>query len=195
MCAQALGDHGNSQQPPRPTGRISVEKFQYVLRTVLRQRVKDKMKAAYQSRSGGLRAEDPLVAIAGIGTFPQNYGIILTVILHINDVPCCWTRRQCETAAEILPYPDRGRSAHAVPQVRPRLEGAHAVRDLRGAPLPGLRAGAGGGSAPAAPLRGRQAGGVEAHRQRHDTVPHLPPRCASLALCHSPFATRFLVRV
>ena len=26
------------------------------------------------------------------GTFPQTYGSILTVILHINDVPCCWTQ-------------------------------------------------------------------------------------------------------
>ena len=24
------------------------------------------------------------------GTFSQTYGSILTVILHINDVPCCW---------------------------------------------------------------------------------------------------------
>ena len=26
------------------------------------------------------------------GTFSQAYGSILTVILHINDVPCCWNQ-------------------------------------------------------------------------------------------------------
>ena len=26
------------------------------------------------------------------GTFSQTYGSILTVILHINDVPCCWNQ-------------------------------------------------------------------------------------------------------
>ena len=28
----------------------------------------------------------------GPGTFSQTYGSILTVILHINDVPCCWNQ-------------------------------------------------------------------------------------------------------
>ena len=28
------------------------------------------------------------------GTFSQTYGSILTVILHINDVPCCWNQSE-----------------------------------------------------------------------------------------------------
>ena len=32
------------------------------------------------------------------GTFSQAYGSILTVILHINDVPCCWVMSQSSLA-------------------------------------------------------------------------------------------------
>ena len=32
------------------------------------------------------------------GTFPQTYGRILSVILHINGVPCCWS----QTAAVVM---------------------------------------------------------------------------------------------
>jgi hypothetical protein len=30
------------------------------------------------------------------GTFSQTYGSILTLILHINDVPCCWNLQVCD---------------------------------------------------------------------------------------------------
>ena len=31
------------------------------------------------------------------GAFSQTYGSILTVILHINDVPCCWNQEVMRT--------------------------------------------------------------------------------------------------
>ena len=36
------------------------------------------------------------------GTFSQTYGRIRTVILHINDVPCCWTTRKANNATAII---------------------------------------------------------------------------------------------
>jgi hypothetical protein len=98
----ALGDHGNTQTPRRPTGRISVEKFQYVLRTVLRQRVKDKMKQAYKSRSNGLREDDPLVTVAGVDGHVKRqptYFLVLT-----EDEVRMLFRKYGHDSKERMPY-------------------------------------------------------------------------------------------
>ena len=39
-----------------------------------------------------MAATNPMTSALIQGTFSQTYGRILTVILHINDVPCCWSR-------------------------------------------------------------------------------------------------------
>ena len=42
--------------------------------------------------SGGQRCGLSNVSVSLAGTFPQNYGSILTVILHVNGAPCCWNQ-------------------------------------------------------------------------------------------------------
>ena len=76
----ALGDHGNATRPRKLTGRISVEKFQYLLRTKLRSEVKAKMKEAYRN-GDGLGEKDPLCAVGGVepGVKRQpKYFLVLT---------------------------------------------------------------------------------------------------------------------
>lgn len=96
-----LGDHGNSSVPRRPTGRISVEKFQYVLRTVLRKKVKDKLKAAKLKR--GLKADDPLVILAGLDRSYDRRQLKYFLVLAEDEVRMIF-RKYGHDSKERMPY-------------------------------------------------------------------------------------------
>ena len=61
------------------------------------------------------------------GTFPQTFGSLLTVILHINGVPCCW-----QTWTSFQTTRHRNTSAHPTARIqRPSLIVMGTLLDLR----------------------------------------------------------------